>query len=156
MLCRLSYPGSTTPEGFLPAIGHFIGTRGSFDEPTFDLGMTVGTEEDALRDLGARSFERQCSPDGGDREAFLGRVDVMELQGAEVPVIAAKSASAARLGHELGLHAAAPAGDRLRPAAEASVRRIGASLRELGPAVGLAAKCRRSEAFAPRLVGGQP
>jgi hypothetical protein len=61
------------------------------------LGVAVGAQEDALGGLGSRLGERAAQAALAEREALVGRGDVVEGERGQTPVVAAAAAATARL-----------------------------------------------------------
>jgi hypothetical protein len=86
-----------------------------------DLRVAIRAQQDALADLHTKSVEAPRHPTSRDSELLLARIDVVELERGERPVITAQSTRPARLLDEDLLHASAPANDRLGPARTTAV-----------------------------------
>jgi hypothetical protein len=67
--------------------------RRALDDPALDLSVTVRADQDALLDLFSVSGDR-LSTRNTDCERLRGRIDVMEMQIDDAPVVAANSAAA--------------------------------------------------------------
>jgi hypothetical protein len=96
--------------------------------------VAVRAKEDAFLGLGTRGLQRPRHPSVADPKGLDGRVNVMELKGRRVPVIATNCAPAARLTHQDVFHEAAARRNGLGAAALASRPRPGDDL-ELGQAM---------------------
>src|SRR4029079_13604797 len=64
------------------------------------LGMTIRAEQDALRCLLSHLLYRPSEAASGDPELLRLRVDVVEVQRTDAPVVATKSAGSAGLGDQ--------------------------------------------------------
>jgi hypothetical protein len=82
-----------------------------------DLGVAVGTEEDALRGLFAKNGHRPSQPAAADAEPLRARIDVVERQRSQAAVVAAASTSPAGFVDENLFRATAPARHRVGGAA---------------------------------------
>ena len=71
--------------------------RGQFSDPCLDESVTVGAEEDALRDLRSQASESPGVTALGEMELLLVRVQVMELKGCRVLAETAERTGASRL-----------------------------------------------------------
>jgi hypothetical protein len=83
--------------------------------------VAVCAEEGVLRRLLANRFEGSGQPAIGEAELLCVAVAMMELERADVPVIAAEDACPAGLLDQSLLEVPAPSGHRLGPAAKAAI-----------------------------------
>jgi hypothetical protein len=89
-------------------------------DPRFDLGVAVGTEQDALARLGSGAFQGASDAHVAEAKALVERIDVMERESTDVTVVAAEGASTSGILNEGVLDLLAPSSDGLGSATKAA------------------------------------
>src|SRR5205807_1910714 len=107
-LCQLSYP---RPQ--MSYLGKYrgVGRRGQLG---LDLRMAIRAQQYAFASLDSKFVQCHSNALRIELEPLLERIDVMEMQGPEVPVVAAYAAPAACFADQDRLHAPAPTHHCLR------------------------------------------
>src|SRR5215211_5252639 len=118
--------------------------------------MTVGAQQNALRNLRPGTLERPRQPALAERERFVGTVHVVELQGTQVAGVAADRTAPARLRDEDLLDPPPASRHRLAVAEPAAVPPDLSCADEHLPTVNaaLAKEARRPGCIPPRVAGG--
>ena len=91
MLCQLSYPGFWCIDTCVWRSGLQLYREAS--HPGLDLGVAVRAQQHALSGLGAQGIQGEGHTFLTERDPLLARIDVMKLERADIPTIAADPAA---------------------------------------------------------------